>query len=507
MHSWNRVGALDRSLPEPLSRQLVRLVVDDIVKGRLRPGAPLPGTRTLATKLGVHRNTVVQAFDELRAQGWVDTVNASHTKVAPVLPAHAQPVRAPSRDAMGFDVYSLESSSTAFEAVGPGVLDFTGGLPDARLFRAAPLTRAYRRALERPLDNLLAFGAPTGETRLRTQLAHLLGDLRGMAVTAEDVLVTRGSQHALHLLSLALLRPNDTVVVESPGYPSARDTFRLAQARLLPIRVDCEGLDVAQLAKALKRQRVRAVLVTPQHQDPTTVTMSDARRRALLELARRHRFAVIETDYDYEFTYGVEPALPLASIDVHGLVVYVGTLTKLVAPGVRLGFVVAPKPLLSTLRALRGQVDRQGDLAVERAVAQLLADGDVRRHVFRARPLFERRRDVLVAALRDTFGSLLEFDVPDGGLALWARAANGIDVDRWARDALAAGARFFAGRHYSVSNRSTPYLRLGFAHLDEHELREAVRRLHAALLLQTGTPPIRQTGPRARRAGRAQRAP
>jgi GntR family transcriptional regulator/MocR family aminotransferase len=482
MPSWRHAPAivLDRRSHRPLPQQLVLGVIDEIRRGRLAPGDALPGTRTLARSLGVHRNTVVAAFEELHAQGWLETTRASHTRVTRSLPAADQPASRALSRSIGFAVRPWRNSARGFEATAPGVLDFTGGLPDARLFPPEVLSRAYRRSLRHASGRLLDFGSPAGDVRLRAGIAAMLSSQRALAVTADDVLVTRGSQLALHMLSLAMVRAGDTVAVESPGYPSAREAFSLLGARLLPIRVDAEGLDVAQLARALETRTIRALHVTPHHQDPTTVTLSARRRLALLALARRHRFAIVEADYDHEFQFEGAPVLPMASADRHGVVVHVGTLSKAIAPGLRMGFVVAPPPLRDALIALRGQIDRQGDHALERAVSELLEDGELQRHSLRARRVFHARRDHLAALLRRHLADALTFEVPRGGLALWARVAPGIDVERWAQAGRAAGVRFFTGRPYSPGGRTIPYVRLGFGHLDEAELGEAVRRMARA---------------------------
>jgi len=478
--AWSLALDLDRRSHLPLPQQLVNGVVEAIRQGRLAPGAPVPSTRRLAAALGVHRNTVVAAFDDLVAQGWFETTRASHTRVTGALPeAAAVPGRRGAGP--GFDLVPWKSSAATFEAVPKKVLDFTGGLPDPRLFDARLLARAYRRALKRSSGDLLDFGSPAGDPVLRARLAAMLTERRGLAVAADDLLVTRGSQLALHLLALAMVRPGDTVAVESPGYPSAREAFSLPGARLLPIPVDGEGLDVEALARRLRTTRLRALYVTPHHQDPTTVTLSARRRLRLLELARAHRFAIIEADYDYEFQFDAAPVLPMASTDPHGVVVYVGTLSKALAPGLRMGFVVAPRPLLQAVLAVRGQVDRQGDLVLERAVAELLEEGEVLRHSLKARRIFHARRDLLGSLLAKRLGRALSFELPRGGLALWARAAKGIDVERWARRGLERGVRFFTGRSYSPAGEALPFVRLGFGHLDERELEEAVRRMAAAL--------------------------
>lgn len=478
MRAWELTLSLDRSSHQPLPQQLVLAITEAIRTGRLEPGAALPGTRPLARTLGLHRNTVVAAFDELRAQGWVETSRASHTRVTETLPV-AQIARAPTGKArsLGYELRPFENSARSFEAAPRDVLDFTGGLPDARLFPSHLLARAYRRALKLSSGKALAFGSPAGSLLLRERLAQMLATRRGLTVAPDELLITRGSQLALHLLSIALFRPGDVVAVESPGYPSAREAFTLLGAKLLPIPVDGEGLQVDKLATALRRTTIRALYVTPHHHDPTTVTLPARRRLALLELARQHRFAIIEADYDHEFQFEGAPVLPMAATDPHGVVISVGTLSKAIAPGLRMGFVAAPKELLTTLLAIRGQVDRQGDLGLENAVAELLEDGEVLRHSLRARRAFHARRDLLVELLRKKLGGVLEFEVPRGGLALWSRVDDRVDVEAWAKASLQRGARFFTGKQYMPSGRSIPYVRLGFGHLDEVELAEAVRRM------------------------------
>lgn len=481
MRSWELTLSLDRTSHLPLPQQLVLELTNAIRQGRLQPGAVMPGTRPLARTLGLHRNTVVAAFDELRAQGWLETSRASHTRVTETLPVsevHAGQGRA---KALGFPLRPFENSARSFEAAPRDVLDFTGGLPDARLFPSHLLARAYRRALKLSSGRALAFGSPAGSLLLRQRLAEQLASRRGLQVEPEELLITRGSQLALHFLSIALFRAGDVVAVESPGYPSAREAFTLLGAKLLAVPVDSEGLDVAHLARALQRTSIRALYVTPHCHDPTTVTLTARRRLALLELARKHRFAIIEADYDHEFQFEGTPVLPMAATDPHGVVISVGTLSKAIAPGLRMGFVAAPRQLLSTLLAIRGQVDRQGDLGLENAVAELLEDGEVLRHSLRARRAFHARRDLMVELLHRHLGRALEFEVPRGGLALWARAAKGIDVEAWAKATLQRGARFFTGRQYMPSGEAIPFVRLGFGHLDEKELTEAVKRMTQAL--------------------------
>jgi GntR family transcriptional regulator/MocR family aminotransferase len=312
-------------------------------------------------------------------------------------------------------------------------------------------------------------------------VARMVSSARGLAARADDVLITAGTQMALDLLARVLIAPGDVVAVEALGYRSAWATFQRAGAELHPIPVDGEGMRVSVLAAAARRGRVRAVYLTPHHQYPTTTALSPRRRLALLDLARTHRFAIIEDDFDHEFHYQGRPVLPLASADRDGRVVYVGTLSKILAPGLRIGFVVAPPVLVARLEEERAVVDMQGNHVVEAAVAELLEEGEVQRHARRVRRIYHRRRDVLCAALSRHLGGALTFKVPAGGTALWAEAAPDIDVEAWRERAAAGGLLFQSGGSFTFSGEPAPFVRLGFAPCDEREIELAVRRLVRAL--------------------------
>ncbi len=309
----------------------------------------------------------------------------------------------------------------------------------------------------------------------------MLAAVRGLAARPDNVLVTRGSQMALDVIGRALLSPGDIVAVESMGYRPAWGALRQAGARLVPLPVDEQGLSVEALTELAARKTVKAVYLTPHHQYPTTALLGAGRRMALLELARARRIAVIEDDYDHEFHYDGRPVLPLASADTAGVVVYVGTLSKILAPSLRLGFVVAPQPVIQRCAAVRALIDRQGDQVVERAVAELIEDGEIQRHAGRARRIYLARRDALCEALSRRLGGVLSFTRPAGGIALWARA-QGIDVRSWARNAVnQKKVGFRIGSDFTFDGRDEPYVRLGFASLNETEIAEAVVRMAAAL--------------------------
>jgi GntR family transcriptional regulator/MocR family aminotransferase len=486
---WSLPVALDPHSGEPLFLQIARGIAYDIRRGRLRRRARLPGSRSLATTLRVHRNTVLAAYAELAAEGWIETAQARGTFVSGELPeverrrivggasgrggAAERPPRA---------AFSLAPDRGLWLYQRPPVrFVMPDGLPDLRLVPTAALARAYRRALRDPASQGLAYGDPRGHPRLRAALAEMLAATRGLAIGADDVLVTRGSQMALELIARCLLVPGDVVAVEDPGYRTAWQAFGAHGARLVPLPVDASGLDVNALDALARTTRVRAVYTTPHHQYPTTVTLSAGRRLSLLELARSRGIAVVEDDYTHEFHYDGRPVLPLASSDRSGSVIYVGTLTKILAPGLRLGYMVAPPDLLQRAASERFSLDIQGDHVLEQAIAELFDDGEVQRHARRARRIYEARRDFMVGRLRKRLGGALTFDPPSGGIALWASVAPDIDVPAWTARALELGVFVAGGRHFSFANRPLSNMRLGFAGFDTDELTEATDLLAQAL--------------------------
>jgi GntR family transcriptional regulator/MocR family aminotransferase len=357
-----------------------------------------------------------------------------------------------------------------------------GGIPDVRLVPSAELARAMRRVLSRRAVEVLSYGDPAGPPSLRNALASMVSATRGVAARAENVLVTRGSQMGIDLAARALISPGDVVAVEALGYRPAWEALRASGAKLVSLPVDAHGIDTDALEQLCTEQRVRGVYVTPHHQFPTTVTLAPARRLRLLEIARERRLFVLEDDYDHEFHYEGRPVLPLASADVHGVVVYLGTLSKVLAPGLRIGFVVAPEPLAARLAAIRRVVDRQGDHLLENAVADLLEEGEIQRHIRRAKRVYAERRERLASLLAARFSSVLSFKLPSGGTAIWTRVASDVAVDVWAAKAEELGLVIQPARQFAFDGKTRSFLRIGFAQHDEREVREALRRLEAALV-------------------------
>jgi GntR family transcriptional regulator/MocR family aminotransferase len=485
LSGWTPTLFLDPQSREPVYLQIAQALMREIHRGRFQPGAALPGYRTLAEQLGVSRNTVMSAYHELQAEGWVVSKAGEGSVVAAEPPLllpqglEGEATRGSYPEGMGFDLAGVPGKSPS--GPGLGMLRVGTGIPDPRLLPGAELARAYRRALTQHGQSALTLEDSQGHPKLREALSKMLSGTRGIPSAAERILVTRGSQMAAFLTAQALFRAGDVVAVEAMGDRRAWDAFAHAGARCLPLPMDAEGPDTVALESLLEHTSLRAVLVTPRRQYPTLAVLAPERRTRLLELAGIHRFAILEVDQDSEFQFEGRGLAPLAAQDPAGVVIHMGTLSKIFSPGLRLGFIHGPEPLIQRMKQLRLVFDRQGDMVLERAMAELMEDGEIQRHLNRMQQVYRRRRDAACEALSQWLGARVSFSPPPGGLALWIRTNDDLDVDAWAAQSLEQGVAFQPGRQFAFEAGAVPGLRLGFANHDEAELEEVARRMAVAL--------------------------
>lgn len=462
---------LDPRSARPPYLKVADAVIAAIEAGRLKPGSRLPGTRALAKVLGLNRNTVDAGYQEAVAQGWLVAEPSRGTFVARNLPDIGVGLPAV------VEANPQLSGSRTEESV-KSRLSFSDGAADPRLLPTAVMARAFRRGLIRKKAlSSLGYDDPRGTTALRKALTTHLAAERGLSFASHDLMVTRGSQMALFLAAQAIAVPDMAIAVENPGYPLAVTAFRAAGVRVVPIEVDEGGMSIDGLEGALARDpSIRAVYVTPHHQYPTTVTMGASRRLRLIDLARTARLTILEDDYDHDYRFEGAPVLPIAA-RAPGETVYMGSLSKLLAPGIRLGYVVAPPDLVARMAVIREAIDRQGDGPLEEAVALMIEDGELARHARKARRIYHARRDHLAARLRSALPDALAFDIPRGGLALWARIVGSTDPERWSKVASELGLSLTPAAQHSIDGLGPAAFRLGYASLDEPEIDQAVEIL------------------------------
>ncbi|HTI59863.1 PLP-dependent aminotransferase family protein [Mucilaginibacter sp.] len=473
---------IDKDLSVPVYLQITNGVIGHIRRGALKPESMLPSSRTLAAALHVHRKTVIAAYDELYAQSWVDVYPRKGIFVAKNLPDVTP------RPLTGSDGVSNLPTKTFFDvnddhvpfphpykAVPEHHLVFNDGFPDTRIAPIDLLVREYRRfGNYRFTSKYLMYGPEQGSENLRNELARFLSESRGLHVSAESILITKGVQMAMYLTAQILLSKGDTVIAADPGYPGANEIFEHAGAQMAFVPVDEHGIDLDAVEAICKKRKVKLLYVIPHHHRPTTVTLSSERRMRLLELAMKYRFAILEDDYDYDFHYSSSPILPLASADYYGSVIYVGSFCKTIAPGIRIGFVVAPQNLIIQLTRLRRMIDRQGEQLLEEAMANLLKNGDISRHLKKANKIYHERRDTLCRLLDEQLGEHLSFKIPDGGFAIWVKYMKGLNAAIISRHAAAMGLSVSDGNDYYHASVSQRHVRVGFASLNLDELERAV---------------------------------
>ncbi|WP_394393238.1 PLP-dependent aminotransferase family protein [Shewanella woodyi] len=448
LRNWHLSISLDREIAVSLHLQLVQAVINGVQKGRLLPGTPLPGTRKISDDLGINRKAVVQAFEELLAQGWIETQPRRGSFISKKLPLFERSEvtlqdQAPfplSLTESGLEEYALSVTS-----VTPSKLRFSDGVPDTRLVPFDVLSRAFRRALLiSSRANRLAYDDAKGSESLRTAIAEMLRLERGMSVTTEQVCLVRGSQMGIYLSAKLLSKHAGCVVMEKLSYPPAREAFESFGLDISYVEQDDDGMSLDALTKICERREVSMVYTTPHHQFPTTSMLSLERRIRLLALSEKYNFIIIEDDYDHEFHFSHKPMLPLASMETAGRVIHIGSLSKILAPGLRLGYMVAPEGFIQRCGQEILLIDRQGNAVTELAVAELMRNGEMKRHIRRALKIYQQRRDHAVERVRKIL-PMAQFTIPAGGLALWLRFDKTLDMSKLQKDAKVLGVSVLLG--------------------------------------------------------------
>ncbi|ACG72870.1 transcriptional regulator, GntR family with aminotransferase domain [Anaeromyxobacter sp. K] len=458
-----------------LAADAYRQLREAILDGRLRAGERLPATRDLARRLDVSRNTVLHAYQRLAAEGYLVGRAGAGTYVAEGVRADAGGRRAPAGAALRPRAGWASMPAPAAPPPRPAPYDFQVGAPDPALFP----WDAWRWRVSRQLRGRRAkagYPPPEGDPGARAAVARHLGVARSVRAGAEDVILTSGAQQALDLVGRVLLAPGDRVALEDPGYPPARAAFEALGARAVPVRVDAEGLVVEALPAD-----VRLVYVTPSHQFPLGMPMSLRRRQALLAWSERTGAAIVEDDYDSEFRFDGRPLEPLQALDRQGRVVYVGSLSKVLLPTLRLGFLVAPASLVPALRAAKALADSHGPLELQRALAELVDDGLLARHVRRVLRVYRERRDRLAAAVeRHLAGRVIALPASAGLHWSFLLADAGADEAGVVRRAQALGVAVQPLAPYHA-RPGRPGFALGYGIIPAARIDEGVRRLAAAL--------------------------
>jgi GntR family transcriptional regulator / MocR family aminotransferase len=482
--------AIDSRSKTPLYRQMYDWFRSTIIDGRMRPGQRVPSTRSLSAELKISRIPVLNAYEQLLAEGYFETFVGAGTCVARSIPDDAlRPQTSKSRKELqpsaggtgprrmsrrGLELTNL-SAQPWFDVSGA----FRVSLPALDQFPIGVWSKLVARHSRNPPRGIMAYGDAMGYAPFREAIAEYLGAVRSVRCEPSQILVTTGSQQALQLAAQVLVDPDDRVWMEEPGYLGARQAFVTVRAQLIPVRVDHDGMEVAEIIR--RGGTARVVYVTPSHQYPMGTTMSATRRMLLLNWAARSGAWIIEDDYDSEYRFGTRPIASLQGLDTDARVIYVGTFSKVMFPALRLGYVVVPKDLVPAFSAARDAADIFSSTLYQAVMTDFIREGHFARHIRRMRMLYMDRRSTLIKAIRSQMGDLLEVIGDAAGMHLLALLPPGINDVKVSRHA--------AQRRISVMPLSSCCLEpparggliLGYGGVNPHQIYDGIRRLRMSL--------------------------
>jgi GntR family transcriptional regulator / MocR family aminotransferase len=465
LRPWKLEIQLNTNTDKAIYLQIADAIIEAIKTGILSSGNALPGSRQLAGLLKVNRNTVIEALDVLIAEGWLITIERKGTFIADILPLSAKNT-------------TLQQKTDAIPEEIKPLIVFDDGIPDSRIAPMNELARAYRQIFNRKSRwQIMGYSTEFGNLEFRKAIVQMLNFKRGMNITPDEICITRGSQMAMYLTANCLLKKDDYVMVENPGYKPAWETFESAGAQLLPVNVDKEGLLIEEIEEHLKQHKnIKAIYVTPHHQYPTTVTLSLKRRLQLIELSNQYHFTIIEDDYDNEFHFGQRPILPISSYSNAKNVIYIGTLSKIVAPALRIGYMVSNSENILKVGKHRKMIDVQGDNIMEEAVLQLINEGEIKRHLKRTTLIYKAKRDYFETICNKHLKNKVTFIKPEGGLAFWIVPNSNVNILEIADQLLLKGIKIITPEKFSFGKPISGF-RLGYASLTEKQLEEGIIEL------------------------------
>jgi GntR family transcriptional regulator/MocR family aminotransferase len=482
---------LDRQSTVPLYQQIESHLRQGILSGSLAADTRLPASRQLAHDLGVNRITVENAYAELETEGLIYSRMGSGTYVLPANPLPILPKSGPGAPwPLWQQSVDLEAGTTRRKpsdeivkkvAGHPQPISFASGIGDAHLFPAEDFRKVLQAVMRRDGIAALDYGEPNGHGPLRETITHILAS-QGLQTQSENVLVTAGSQQALSLVSQVLLKPGDAILVESPTYSGALDLFRALDFKVVGIPVDGQGMQVEALEKLLQQHHPKLIYTIPNFHNPTGTCLSTARRRQLIILADRYNIPILEDDFVGDLRYEGRTQPALKALDPGGRVIYVSTFSKILMPGLRVGFLIAEGPVYNALVNFKRVNDLATSTLVQRALEAYVTVGRYQSHLRRSCQIFRKRRDIMLSAIERYLPSDVHLDPPQGGLFIWLQLPEKLWSDKLLALALAEGVTFSPGNgFFPDTSGGRSWLRLNFVAQAPDQIEEGIKRLGRAI--------------------------
>ncbi|MDO3643739.1 PLP-dependent aminotransferase family protein [Mucilaginibacter sp. L3T2-6] len=473
---FSNLISIDRTSAIPLFRQLANALLTLIRNGKIKPGHRLPSSREMAAMIKLNRTTVIAAYDELRSQGWLEVFGKKGIFISSQLPvinpkSFKPEKRFTPKGLSQSDFYrQINFDRPPYREIKPFHLLINDGYPDSRITPIDSLFNRYKALLSKAdLHSPLMTGNVAGSLSLRRELADFLSKTRALNIETDNVLVSHGAQLAIYIAASMVLKAGSTVIVADMNYILADKLFEQLGARLVKVKVDENGIDVDAIEEICSRCLPDLLYIIPHHHHPTTVTLSAERRMKLVDIIRRYQLPVIEDDYDYDFHYNNSPILPLASADHNGYVLYVGSISKTLAPTIRLGYLVGDADFIRQASRLKQLMEIRGDVLFEESVAYLFTTGEFQRHLRRSVKLYRQRRDRFCELLKTSLGDLIQFTIPQGGMAVWIVFPQDYSISELSKRLYAKGVYLNDGSLYRYSDTING-IRVGFASLNDAEM-------------------------------------
>jgi Transcriptional regulators containing a DNA-binding HTH domain and an aminotransferase domain (MocR family) and their eukaryotic orthologs len=492
MLPFDTLITIDKTLSVSVYQQIANQILMLIKNGIVKSGSYLPGTRELARMVVVHRKTIIAAYNELSAQGWITVIPRKGFIVVPNLP-EVQPQQWDQQKA-GF-AYESSMPSPFYKTNQYGVIPLASdtmvheliiddGHPDMRLAPMDLLNREYRSRLKKVQTfKRVSATLAAGSFNLRETMISHMAQTRGLQAQASNIMMTHGAQMSIYIAASLLLKPGDNVIVGEPGYFVANQVFESLGANVIRMTVDQDGINTDLIATACQKLNIRMLYLVPHHHHPTTVTLSPQRRMRILELAEEHNFTIVEDDYDYDFHYSSSPYLPLASGNHQNRVVYIGSFSKSLSTSIRIGFMIASADFIAHAVHIRRLIDLKGDHIMEDSLAALIENGDINRYLKKNNKIYKERRDHLIKMLDTYLKGIVSYEKPDGGMAIWVKFDPNYPIEQISIKAARQGLYMNNGKLFDNNGVSYNAIRFGFASLTLPEITKAVQIISSSLVL------------------------
>lgn len=481
---------LDRESDTPLYQQIGAYLRNAILSGKLTADTRLPAYRQLANDLGVNRATIENAYSLLEAEGLVFSRMGSGTYVLPqpLIPKISKN-NTDSSLPLWQQNFRFQESNTNLDSIDemlqnaghPNPISFASGISDTRQFPLEEFRKMLQTVMRRDQIAALEYGERSGYAPLREGIAQILAS-QGLQTNPESVLITAGSQQAIFLVSQVLLKPNDIILVENPTYSVAIDLFRALGFQIIGIPMDSQGMQVEKLEKLLQQHHPKLIYTIPNFHNPTGTCLSSPRRRELILLAEKYNVPILEDDFVGDLRYEGHAQPSLKALDSNGQVIYVGTFSKMLMPGLRVGFIVADGPVYDSLLNFKRLSDLATSTLIQRALDAYVTVGRYQTYLHRSSQTFRKRRDAMVNTIKKYLPPKVSFDIPTGGLFIWLRLPEKMYADELLPLACKEGVSFAPGNFFFIDNSDgREWLRLNFASQPVEDIEEGIKRLGKAI--------------------------